>query len=477
MAGLSHKKETVIEPSSKVLLFPIETIVRELDYRLVLAARLARPGVNILLGNHTDIYQLGLRMRGAVYLGKHILNLNPSSITDRYDAMKKQGHRVVFLHEEGAIFHGDRAAWEKGLIRKFDPRWMRPEDTICAWGEAQAEVYRRLAPDRTGSIRTTGHPRFDLCKDRYRPVYAAEADSLRDEFGKFLLVNTNFTLSNSIQGWDWCIARDSIDASNSTARTRALDYFGYDLRRVTYYIQLISRLSDAFPGRQIVLRPHPSERVDIYERLLKHVPRVHIRKAGSLVAWLNAAEVLIHTDCTTALEAYAARLPIIHYRHEDDERFICADAAGFGAPCRTAEEVIAATHRVLSGRQGASVEPQSFMQAQSVIHNLSPQSDGFSLLADATNEALDAVGPQTQILGSLRSFELKGCRLRAKAWLRQRFPVLRKRTTPRNAHSREKFPGLDAAVVRAKLDIIQKIEGCELLMNYISPVLVTLRTP
>ena len=129
-----HAFWLVIEPRSKVLLFPVETIVRELDYRLVLAARLARQGVTLLLGNHTDIYELGRRMRGAVYVGKHILNLNPSSITERYEVMKACGHRVVFLHEEGAIFSGDRAAWERGLVRKFDPRWMRAEDTICAVG-------------------------------------------------------------------------------------------------------------------------------------------------------------------------------------------------------------------------------------------------------------------------------------------------------------------------------------------------------
>jgi surface carbohydrate biosynthesis protein len=466
----------VIEHRSKVLLFPVETIVRELDYRLVLAARLVRPGVTLLLGNHTDIYELGLKMRGAVYVGKHILNLNPNSVTDRYEAIKAQGHRVVFLHEEGAIFSGDRAAWERGLLRKFDPRWMRGEDTICAWGEAQADVYKRVAPQLAGSICTTGHPRFDLCKDRYRPLYAAESEALCREFGSFLLVNTNFTLSNSMQGWDWCMQRDSIDAADSAARTRAFDYFGYDLRRVTYYIQLMSRLSDAFPDRQIVLRPHPSERMDIYERLLKHVPRVHIRKSGSLVAWLHAAEVLIHTDCTTALEAYAARLPIVHYRQEDDARFLCADAAGFGAQCRGPEEVIEAVRQVLAGRHDSTVDPQALAETESVIHNLSPERDGFALLAGAVNEALGAVGAQTEILGSLRPFEIKGYKLRAKAWLRQRFPILRKRTTSRNAHSREKFPGLDAAVIRAKLDIIQKIEGRQLVLNYISPALVTLRT-
>jgi surface carbohydrate biosynthesis protein len=411
-----------------------------------------------------------------VYVGKHILNLNPNSVTDRYEAMKAQGHRVVFLHEEGAIFNGDRAAWERGLIRKFDPRWMRSEDMICAWGEAQAEVYRNMAPELTGSIRITGHPRFDLCKDRYRPLYAAESDALRREFGKFLLVNTNFTLSNSMQGWDWCMQRDSIDAADRAARSRAFDYFGYDLRRVTYYIQLMSRLSDAFPDRQIVLRPHPSERMDIYEMLLKHVPRVHIRKSGSLVAWLHAAEVLIHTDCTTALEAYAARLPIIHYRQEDDERFLCADAAGFGTQCRTAAEVIAATRSVLDGAHDATVEPQALAQTESVIHNLSPARDGFGLLADAANEALEEIGPTTEITSSLRVFETKGQKLRAKAWLRQRFPILRSRKTSRNAHAREKFPGLDAEVIQAKLDIIQQIEGTRLTMNYISPALVTLRS-
>ena len=310
---------------------------------------------------------------------------------------------------------------------------------------------------------------------RYRPLYSAESDALRREFGRFLLVNTNFTLSNSMQGWDWCMKRDSIDPADSAARTRALDYFGYDLRRVTYYVQLISRLSDAFPGHQIVLRPHPSERMDIYETLLKHVQRVHLRKSGSVVAWLHAAEVLIHTDCTTALEAYAARTPIIHYRQEDDPRFLCADAAGFGTQCRSVEEVIAATRRVLAGEHDSVVDPQALAETESVIYNLSPERDGFSLLADAVNEALEAVGPATEIIGSLRPFEIKGRQLRAKAWLRQRLPFLRRRTASRNAHAREKFPGLDAAVVQAKLDIIQQIEGRPLVMNYISPALITIR--
>jgi surface carbohydrate biosynthesis protein len=472
---MMHELCLVIEPDSKVLLFPVETIVRELDYRLVLAARLVRPGVALLLGNHTDIYELGRRMRGAVYVGKHILNLKPDCVTERYEAMKECGHRVVFLHEEGAIFSGDRTAWERGLLRKFDPHWMRAEDTICVWGNAQAEVYRRIAPEMAGSIRTTGHPRFDLCKDRYRPLYAAESDALRREFGRFLLVNTNFTLSNSMQGWDWCMKRDSIDPADSTARTRALDYFGYDLRRVTYYVQLISRLSDAFPDRQILLRPHPSERMEIYETLLRHVPRVHLRKSGSLVAWLHAAEALIHTDCTTALEAYAARTPIIHYRPENDPRFLCADAAGFGTQCRSVEEVIAATKRVLAGEHDCTVDPQALAETESVIHNLSPDRDGLSLLAEAVNDALESAGAATKITGSLLPFELKGRRLRAKSWMRQKFPVLRKRGASRNAHAREKFPGLDAAVIQSKLDIIQQIEGHRLVMDYISPALIAIR--
>ncbi len=111
-----------------------------------------------------------------------------------------------------------------------------------------------------------------------------------------------------------------------------------------------------------------------------------------------------------------------------------------------------------------------------MIHNLSPTSDGFGRLADAANEALEAVGPETEITSSLRPFEIKGRKLRTKAWLRQRFPMLRKRKTSRNAHAREKFPGLDEAVIRSKLDIIQQIENRELTLNYISPALVTLRS-
>jgi hypothetical protein len=59
--------------------------------------------------------------------------------------------------------------------------------------------------------------------------------------------------------------------------------------------------------------------------------------------------------------------------------------------------------------------------------------------------------------------------------MRQKFPVLRKRGASRNAHAREKFPGLDAAVIQSKLDIIQQIEGHRLVMDYISPALIAIR--
>ena len=48
--------QPLIKPHHKVILFPLETYVREIDFRLVLALHLLKPGRQILLGNHTDIY-------------------------------------------------------------------------------------------------------------------------------------------------------------------------------------------------------------------------------------------------------------------------------------------------------------------------------------------------------------------------------------------------------------------------------------
>ena len=53
----------MIDSDKKLLLFPVETLARELDFRLVLGALCAHEDNQIFIGNHTDIYELGKQLK------------------------------------------------------------------------------------------------------------------------------------------------------------------------------------------------------------------------------------------------------------------------------------------------------------------------------------------------------------------------------------------------------------------------------
>ena len=71
------------------ILLPIETINRELDFKLVLAGYLAGKGHQIYLGQHDFIMKLVPSMKeGGLYIGKNIFNA---------DADKEEGEKYYFL--------------------------------------------------------------------------------------------------------------------------------------------------------------------------------------------------------------------------------------------------------------------------------------------------------------------------------------------------------------------------------------------
>jgi hypothetical protein len=56
----------------------------------------------------------------------------------------------------------------------------------------------------------------------------------------------------------------------------------------------------------IVLRPHPSERIETWEKAFTGLERVHVERGGSHLPWTLACDILVHTGCTTGMEAFVA---------------------------------------------------------------------------------------------------------------------------------------------------------------------------
>lgn len=475
MPGLAARffHAEVLQPGKKALLFPIETISRELDFKLVLAGYCARPGNQIFLGNHTDIYELGKRLSHGLYVGKNVLNVSPTRLRVCYDDLKKNAFRVIYLDEEGAIFAGGPEDWKADMIRKFDPRWLNAEDHACAWGTFQEELYHSLKPACEDNIVLTGHPRFSLCHDRFLPLYQNEVNDLKRQHGKFILISTNFTRGNFGTGPEYFFKRYHV-TPESPMRTPLIQEFAYHHQKVGLFIRLVNRLSDSFPDHKIILRPHPSESHEIYQSILNYIPRAEIHVHGSLTAWLRAADTLIHCGCTTGLEGWLSGTYVLNYQPFHEAAFERRIPNLVGECCATEDEVVTRLQNALSQASPphTTLPPEALAQIKSLIDNVEQATESFENVARLV-EAVENELPQTKVLSPLTSFARRGVKEKAKTFVRSRYPSFIKPWKPGNAYRHQRFPGLDPAVINSKLAFVSELTGRRLVPKYWSSKLMS----
>ncbi len=75
--------------------------------------------------------------------------------------------------------------------------------------------------------------------------------------------------------------------------------------------EIIERLLQQLPDMSIVLRPHPSERIETWLEHFQGMPRLSVVREGASIPWILASEALIHTNCTTGVEAVALDHPAL----------------------------------------------------------------------------------------------------------------------------------------------------------------------
>jgi surface carbohydrate biosynthesis protein len=270
------------------VLIPIETASRELLYKVVLSSILAERRIPCYLGSKRAIHTLLNAEKGYVYLDKGFHKGQSETLHARIAS--REG-LVVNLDEEGAVDFPDGST----LRNRYPDELFHSADKVFLWGREQ-ESRIRTEGIQTDKIVVTGHPRFELLKAPYRFLYEADAVRLRGRFGPFILVNTNMGFGNNIRGNAWV---RSNYASRFDHLDRIMDFDDQKFDTMIAGIHAIRQITSL----PIVVRPHPEENASLYVDSLKDVDNVHVVFEGSVVEWLVACELMIHPDCTTAIEA------------------------------------------------------------------------------------------------------------------------------------------------------------------------------
>lgn len=296
--------------STRFLYLPMEIASRELDSRLLIAYFAARAGMEVVMGPKWMLQKNVAAMPKGFWIFK---TLTPND-SRRMARVAKHGHKIAAIDEEmpGLGDGSQRLRW-------VSERSVEAVTAVFCLGDEHAASMRRSFPDHAGKLVVTGNPRWDFLRPELRPIYDQDAADIRATYGRFLLINTNIGLinsaKNSVEGLVGSLTKDGrIDLTRADDRAFIQDLQDFEKANFAAAPPLVKRLAAAFPDHRIVLRPHPTEKLEPYEAALAGVERVDIVREGPAAAWLSAADLLIHTSCTTATEAFALDRPSICYQ-------------------------------------------------------------------------------------------------------------------------------------------------------------------
>jgi len=341
-----------------LLLIPVENQVRELDPKLLMATVAARRGFSSVIGSRREMeFNIDL-FPHSIYLSKSmtIRSLLFFRVARRFDV-------EIVTWDEEALVH---LPPETYFSRRLDRRSIKYVSHLFAWGKDNARLWRQYPHLPAGiPIHITGNPRSDMLRPELRPFYQKEVEEFQARYGDFILVNTNFNHVNAF-GPDMNLfkpARNSDEKAKfgRAARGMSREYAEglRDHKQAVFedFQRIIPRLEKAFPGKAIVVRPHPTENHEVYRKIADQCQRVYVTNEGNVVPWLLATKAVIHNGCTTGVEAYVTGTPAISYRASINETydngFYCLPNT-MSHQCFDFDEMQDTLRKILKGEMGTA---------------------------------------------------------------------------------------------------------------------------
>lgn len=216
-----------------------------------------------------------------------------------YKDIKKNNGIIFNLDEEGGIDYADGST----LLARYSKELFNYSDLIFLWGEEQYNLIKKNFSN-SKKVFVTGHPRFELLRPNFKYLYSDEVKKIKKSFNNYILVNTNMSFGNNIKG-------DTFVRENYGSRFKNInEIIEFDKKLLKVYGKLIIEISEKL-NQNIILRPHPEEDHSFYLNFFKKNKNIHIIYEGSVIPWVIAADVMIHPDCTTAVESlFTGKKPI-----------------------------------------------------------------------------------------------------------------------------------------------------------------------
>jgi surface carbohydrate biosynthesis protein len=331
---------------SRNIFFPIETIKRELDYKMLLACLVLEKNQEVIIAQHDRIEKIMLKSNNGVYIGKNIMK-NQRTLkanNDEYsifNKVKKNNISIVFLDEEGGVYAGGPNRIKEVLGERLDVNILHSDDLVCTWGDFQSEYYnKRLNTNNDCRVMSTGHIKFEFTKSKYFGFYKEKSDEYLMKYGSYILIDTHFSYANNAYGISDTFTIRHGYGPTIKEKLKLTEYWADEQIKIAYFVTLAKKISVKFPELNIIFRPHPSEDFNYYNSIFSKIDNVFVNNEGEVVPWILGAKCLIHDHCTTSIEAHMMKVPVINYAVNNSQKHDSYLTKMIGTKCESENEVL-----------------------------------------------------------------------------------------------------------------------------------------
>jgi hypothetical protein len=140
------------------------------------------------------------------------------------------------------------------------------------------------------------------------------------------------------------------DRDNPSDLSYFMDRLRWERDNARAIIQFAHGLAARRPGTRIILRPHPAESLERWSHYLGPTSPVTLIREGDHLPWTFASKTMVHTGCTTGLEAVLLGIPTLSLMPGDNPWHAAMISNVANPIARTVEE---AQDRVISHLDGA----------------------------------------------------------------------------------------------------------------------------
>ena len=341
-----------------LFILPVENQVRELDAKLLLACLAVQRGYKCVIGWKSLIdFRVG-RFPPSIYFAKSLSEQNLKMLRILHEV----GHFVVAWDEEAVVHYRPEIYY----ARRVGNNALKLIDILVAWGEDNRALLEGHPNFHDQALHVLGNPRSDLLRPELREYFSDEVEALRQRYGDFILINTNF---GSINGYtdELNLVRKSKSSNGELEFGRGslgmpADYarglFEYRSKIFEAIRGLVPRIAESFAERRVVLRPHPAENHEFWRRQLRHFKNVEVVAEGNVISWLLACQCLVHNGCTTAVEGFVLGAKIISFVPNDDPLYENPLANTLGKRVSDPQAVVDQIHKFL-GRSPETTNSRS----------------------------------------------------------------------------------------------------------------------